>query len=138
VVDGTMYGAPGFLAQLEVYHRAAMTAHQEHSMAALSMPELPSRVLVGALAGPAGQAPAPLPPGDGAFPYGSPADGAAPGPAGPGGPVASGPYGNGSGSAPGSSSPPGDDAGGGSEGGGNGSGPPPGSPSGGPGLAGGS
>jgi ATP-dependent Zn protease len=138
VVDGTMYGAPGFLAQLEVYHRAAMTAHQEHSMAALSMPELPSRVLVGALAGPAGQAPAPLPPGDGAFPYGSPADGAAPGPAGPGGPVASGPYGNGSGSAPGSSSPPGDDAGGGSEGGGNGSGPSPGSPSGGPGLAGGS
>jgi ATP-dependent Zn protease len=138
VVDGTMYGDPGFLAQLEVYHRAAMTAHQEHSMAALSMPELPSRVLVGALAGPAGQAPAPLPPGDGAFPYGSPADGAAPGPAGPGGPVASGPYGNGSGSAPGSSSPPGDDAGGGSEGGGNGSGPSPGSPSGGPGLAGGS
>jgi hypothetical protein len=137
VVDGALYGAPGFLAQIEQYHRAAMAAHQEHSMAALRMPELPSRVLVGAVAGPAGQAPAPLPPGNGAFPYGSPADGAAPGPAGPGGPVASGPYGNGS--APGSS-PAGDDDGGGSSGsgGGHGSGPPPGTPSGGPGLTGGS
>jgi len=132
-VDGTLYGVPGFVAQLEEYHRAAMAAHQEHSMAALRMPELPSRVLVGAVAGPAAPAPAPLPPGNGAYPYGSPADGAAPGPAGPGGPAASGPYGNGS--APGGSSAPGDDAGGGSDGGGNGSGPAPGAPSGGPGLA---
>jgi uncharacterized membrane protein YgcG len=133
VVDGTMYAVPGFVAQLEAYHQAAMSAHQEHSMDALSMPELPSRVLVGAVAGPAAPAPAPLPPGNGAYPYGSPADGAAPGPAGPGGPAASGPYGNGS--APGGSSAPGDDAGGGSDGGGNGSGPAPGAPSGGPGLA---
>src|SRR6185437_13767404 len=125
VVDGTLYAVPGFVAQLETYHRAAMAAHQEHSMAALRMPELPSRVLVGAVAGP--PAPAPLPPGNGAYPYGSPADGAAPGPAGPGGPAASGPYGNGS--APGSSAP-GGDAGGSSDGG-NGSGPPPGAPSGG-------
>jgi len=132
VVDGTLYAVPGFVARLEEYHRAAMAAHQEHSMAALRMPELPSRVLVGAVAGP--PAPAPLPPGNGAYPYGSPADGAAPGPAGPGGPAASGPYGNGS--APGSSAP-GGDAGGSSDGG-NGSGPPPGAPSGGPGLADGS
>jgi hypothetical protein len=133
VVDGTLYAVPGFAAQLEEYHRAAMAAHQEHSMAALRMPALPSRVLVGAVAGPAAPAPAPLPPGNGAYPYGSPADGAAPGPAGPGGPAASGPYGNGS--APGGSSAPGGDAGGSSDDGGNGSGPPPGAPSGGPGPA---
>jgi hypothetical protein len=132
-VDGTLYAVPGFIAQIEQYHRAAMAAHQEHSMAALRMPELPSRVLVGALAGPPAPAPAPLPPGNGAYPYGSPADGAAPGPAGPGGPAASGPYGNGS--APGGSSAPGGDAGGSSDDGGNGSGPPPGAPSGGPGPA---
>jgi hypothetical protein len=139
VVDGTLYAVPGFVAQIEVYHRAAMVAHQEHSMAALRMPELPSRVLVGAVAGPPAPAPAPLPPGNGAYPYGSPADGAAPGPAGPGGPAASGPYGNGS--APGSGSGPDGDAGGsggGNGSAGNGSGAPPGAPSGGPGPAGGS
>jgi cell division protease FtsH len=141
VIDGTMYSVPGFVAQLEAYHQAAMAAHQEHSMAALSMPELPTRVLVGAVAGPtvAGQAPAPLPPGNGAFPYGSPADGAAPGPAGPGGPAASGPYGNGDATG---SGPAGRDTGTGSDGGGsgsgNGTGPPPGTPGGGPGLTGGS
>src|SRR5690348_15868069 len=108
-----------------------MSAHQEHSMAALSMPELPSRVLVDAVAGPPAPAPAPapLPPGNGAFPYGSPADGTAPGPAGPGGPVASGPYGNGSGSVPDSGSHLSEDDSYGSASGGNACGPPPGSPS---------
>ena len=52
LVDGTLYAVTRRSSQrLEEYHRAAMAAHQEHSHGALSMPELPSRVLVGAVAG---------------------------------------------------------------------------------------
>jgi len=32
VVDGTMYAVPGFVAQLEVYHQAAMTALNGHEL----------------------------------------------------------------------------------------------------------
>jgi hypothetical protein len=38
LVDGRPYGEPGFLAELEDYHRAATEAHREHSHAPLSLP----------------------------------------------------------------------------------------------------
>ena len=38
LVDGRPYGEPGFLAELEDYHRAATEAHREHSQAPLSLP----------------------------------------------------------------------------------------------------
>ncbi|HEU5417004.1 MAG TPA: AAA family ATPase [Streptosporangiaceae bacterium] len=41
LVDGRQYGQPGFTAELEDYHRAAMTAHREHSELRLVMPALP-------------------------------------------------------------------------------------------------
>ena len=55
LVDGRRYGQPGFAADLEDYHRAAMTAHREHSQLRLSMPALPhaSWIPEGASAAPA-------------------------------------------------------------------------------------
>jgi cell division protease FtsH len=38
VVDGAPYGDPGFVTELEEYHRAAMLAHRDHSKVTLSMP----------------------------------------------------------------------------------------------------
>jgi cell division protease FtsH len=38
LVDGRPYGAPGFLAELEDYHRSATEAHREHSQAPLGLP----------------------------------------------------------------------------------------------------
>ena len=38
LVDGRPYGEPGFLAEMEEYHRAATEAHREHSQMPLNLP----------------------------------------------------------------------------------------------------
>ena len=38
-VDGTRYHQPGFYAQIEAYHRAAVTAHRMHSRIMLALPD---------------------------------------------------------------------------------------------------
>jgi cell division protease FtsH len=77
LVDGRQYGQPGFTAELEDYHRAAMSAHREHSTLRLSMPALPPVAWVpeAVPAGPPG--PAPATPGA-ATPNGGPEPGAGP------------------------------------------------------------
>jgi ATP-dependent Zn protease len=45
LVDGSRYAEPGFVEQLEEYHRTAMAAHREHSASGLSMPAFPPREL---------------------------------------------------------------------------------------------
>jgi hypothetical protein len=75
LVDGRQYGQPGFTAELEEYHRAAMSAHREHSPLRLNMPALPPAAWVPeaipagpATAGPATATPATATPGAGPEP----------------------------------------------------------------------
>jgi cell division protease FtsH len=80
LVDGSRYAEPGFVEQLEEYHRAAMVAHREHSASGLSMPGVPPRELApqgaaaaqGAAASPASPNGAATP-ADASTPNGAPA-----------------------------------------------------------------
>jgi cell division protease FtsH len=46
LVDGSVYGEPAFIRQIEAYHRAAVAAHRGHSKLTLALPVAPEPVAV--------------------------------------------------------------------------------------------
>jgi cell division protease FtsH len=49
LVDGTAYGDETFIAELETYHRAALTAHREHTKLTMAMPFRPGMRVIEAM-----------------------------------------------------------------------------------------